>query len=154
VLGGFRERAKEVFDLLRGPKVGFVLVAAPEPEAVDEALLFHARLTSSGMPFAAFVINRVRKPGPPPPERQHLADKLAGHAELAGMPPYDLGRAAQALLETDAEFRLLAHGDAREIARVHGAVSGDQPIVEVPFLDHDVHDVRGLTELVRYLIAG
>ena len=154
VLGGFRERAREVFDLLRGPKVGFVLVAAPEPEAIDEALLFHARLISSRMPFSAFVLNRVRKPGPPPPDRAHLSEKLAHRPELHGVPPYDVGRAAEALLETDAEWRVLAGGDAREIARLRTAVTGDQPIVEVPFLDHDVHHVAGLTEMGRYLIAG
>ena len=154
VLGGFRERAREVFDLLRGPKVGFVLVTAPEPEAVDEALLFHARLMSSKMPFSAFVINRVRKAGPPPPDRSHLVDKLAHRPELAGVPPYDIGRAAEALLETDAEWRILAGGDAREIARLHAAVDGNSTIVEVPYLDHDVHHVAGLTELGRYLLAS
>jgi anion-transporting ArsA/GET3 family ATPase len=156
VLGGFRERAREVFDLLRSPKVGFVLDAAPEPEAVDEALLFHARLTTSRMPFSAFVVNRVRKAAPPPPDRQHLTDKLAHRPELAGVPPYDLGRAAESLLETDAEWRVLAGGDAREIARLHAAVDGQTAttIVEVPFLDHDVHHVAGLTELGRYLTDG
>ncbi len=154
VLGGFRERAREVIELMRSDKVGFVLVAAPEPEAVDEALLFHARLISSKMPFSAFVVNRVRRAGPPAPERTALIARLTARPELSGVPPYDVARAAEALLETDAEWRALASADGREIARLRGVLGGgEQPIVEVPFLDHDVHHVTGLTELGRYLIA-
>ena len=33
VLGGFQQRAEETFALLRQPRVGFVLVASPEPMA-------------------------------------------------------------------------------------------------------------------------
>jgi anion-transporting ArsA/GET3 family ATPase len=154
VLGGFRERAREVFDLLRGPRVGFVLVAAPEPEAVDEALLFHGRLIASKMPFAAFVVNRVRRVGALPPAREALVERLHGRPELAGVPGYDLARAAEALLETDAEWRALADADAREILRLRAAIGGgEQPIVEVPFLDHDVHHVSGLTELSSHLLS-
>jgi anion-transporting ArsA/GET3 family ATPase len=153
VLGGFRERAREVFDLMRADKVGFVLVAAPEPEAVDEALLFHRRLTSARMPFAGFVVNRVLQAGPPAPERHALAEHLATFAELRAHPPYDLARAAEALLETDAEHRVLAGVDERETRRLREVLAPGQPLVEVPQLDHDVHDVAGLAELGRWLVG-
>jgi anion-transporting ArsA/GET3 family ATPase len=153
VLGGFRARAREVFALLHGQKVGFVLVAAPDPEAVDEALLFHKRLMTSQMPFAGFVVNRVLHAGPTPPSRQALADKLAARPELHGHAPYDLSRAAEAMLETDTEWRLLAGVDAREVARLREVLRPGQPLVQVPRLDTDVHDVAGLAELGRYLVG-
>jgi anion-transporting ArsA/GET3 family ATPase len=154
VLGGFRERAREVFALLRSDKVGFVLVAAPEPEAVDEALLFHKRLVTTQMPFSGFVVNRVVKAGPPPPERHALAERLRARPELAGHPPYDLARAAEALLETDAEWRALAAVDAREVGRLREVLREAQPLVEVPQLEHDVHDVAALAELGHFLVRG
>src|SRR5882724_1500008 len=64
ILGGFKQRAEETFALLRQPRVGFVLVASPEPMAVREALAFHGRLTEATMPFVGFVINKVHRPRP------------------------------------------------------------------------------------------
>src|SRR5262245_25855443 len=58
ILGGFRQRAEETFALLRQPRVGFVLVASPEPMAVREALAFHRRLAEAAMPFVGFVVNK------------------------------------------------------------------------------------------------
>src|SRR5678809_689049 len=66
ILGGFRTRAEETFSLLRQPRVGFVLVASPEPMAVHEALQFHERLVSAGMPFVGFVVNKVHPALPIP----------------------------------------------------------------------------------------
>ena len=64
ILGGFRKRAEETFALLRQPRVGFVLVASPEPMAVREALAFHARLAEAAMPFVGFVVNKVHVAAP------------------------------------------------------------------------------------------
>jgi anion-transporting ArsA/GET3 family ATPase len=148
VLGGFRERAREVFDLLRGPEVGFIGVAAPEPSVVDEVLFFHQRLVSSSMPFAGFVVNRVHAPCPPPPE--NLPAILAAEPKLADLKPYDMSRTTEALVETYREFSALAEADALQIARLR-AVAGAAPVAEVPFLDTDVHDVKTLTQLAAYL---
>ncbi len=151
VLGGFRERAKEVFALLRRPEVGFVLVAAPEASAIDEALFFHARLAQSDMPFTGFVVNRVHALPPPAPTRDELVARLAMRAELKPLAPYDLSRAAEALLATRDELHELAQADRNEIARLHLIAGAKAQVVEVPFLDRDVHDVEGLAQLGAYL---
>ncbi|HWE28025.1 MAG TPA: ArsA-related P-loop ATPase, partial [Polyangia bacterium] len=59
ILGGFKERAREVFDLLRGSDVAFVLVSSAEPMSIDEALYFYDRLQAGKLPFGGFVVNRV-----------------------------------------------------------------------------------------------
>lgn len=64
VLGGFRQRAAETVALLHQDKVGFVLVASPEPMAVQEALYFHQRLVAARMPFVGFVVNKVHAARP------------------------------------------------------------------------------------------
>jgi anion-transporting ArsA/GET3 family ATPase len=151
VLGGFRERAREVFDLLRTDEVGFLCVAAPEPSVVDEVLFFHHRLVSSSMPFSAFVVNRVHVPCPPPPADVHAL--LAAEPKLAGLTPYDLGRSTDALVETYREFSALAEADALQIARMR-AVAGRAPVALLPFLETDVHDIGTLSQLARRLFPA
>jgi anion-transporting ArsA/GET3 family ATPase len=148
VLGGFRERAREVFDLLRGQEVAFVLVTAPEPSVVDEVLFFRMRLLQSSMPFAGFVVNRVHPVSPPPPD--DLGRLVAAEQATKDLPPYDLARVTDSLLAADRELGVLATADQLQIARLR-AVAGDHPIAQIPFLEHDVHDVRGLTELGGHL---
>ncbi len=151
VLAGFRERAREVFELLRQPKVGFVLVATPEPTTVDEALFFHQRLGAAGMPFSGFVVNRVHASAPPPPPEAVLADGLALRPELAAFAPYDLHRAAEAMLQSHGEIGVLADADRREVVRLGQVLTRGQTLVEVPFFDRDIHDVEGLSLLARHL---
>ena len=83
ILGGFRQRAEETFSLLRQPRVGFVLVASPEPMAVREALAFHDRLIGAAMPFVGFVVNKVYASRPLPAgiaaRTSPIEDALAAH---------------------------------------------------------------------------
>src|SRR3712207_6385238 len=62
MFGGFRERATATYELLRQPGTAFVVVAAPEPDALREASYFVDRLSSEGMPLAGLVLNRTHPP--------------------------------------------------------------------------------------------
>ena len=152
VLGGFRERAREVFDLLRTPKVGFVLVTAPEPSVVDEVLFFHQRLMTSNLPFSGFVVNRVHAEAPPPPEPDDLAGRLRAHPALASFSADDIASAGAELLAAYGELGALAEADRLQILRLRQAAA-DQPVATVPFLGRDVHDVTTLALLARYIFA-
>ena len=44
-----RQRARDVYQLLRKPEVAFVLVCSPDPPSIDDALFFHDRLAKSAM---------------------------------------------------------------------------------------------------------
>src|SRR5690606_30132590 len=57
--GGFRERAERTYRLLQQPKTGFLVVTAPEPDALREASYFLDRLREDAMPLAGLVVNRV-----------------------------------------------------------------------------------------------
>ena len=61
---GFKERAARVHELLRQESAGFVLVASPTRASLSEAVYFHEKLRSKGMPFVAFVVNRVHGTSP------------------------------------------------------------------------------------------
>jgi anion-transporting ArsA/GET3 family ATPase len=153
ILAGFRERAQQVFEIMRAPDVGFVLVSSPEPMSIDEAIFFHDRLVSSRMPLGAFVVNRVHPKGPPPVGREELIAKLTGRPELRGYTPDDVVQVAADLERTYREFQSLAEIDAREIARLSERAGPRVPLVEVPFFERDVYDIDGLAEMVRCLVG-
>ncbi|MFD6994995.1 ArsA family ATPase [Streptomyces mirabilis] len=57
--GGFRTRADATYKLLQAPGTAFLVVAAPERDALREAAYFVERLAAEDMPFAGLVVNRV-----------------------------------------------------------------------------------------------
>ncbi|HEU5416042.1 MAG TPA: ArsA family ATPase, partial [Streptosporangiaceae bacterium] len=61
MFGGFRERADYTYQLLRAPGTAFLVVAAPEPDALREASYFVERLAQERMPLAGLLLNRVQR---------------------------------------------------------------------------------------------
>jgi anion-transporting ArsA/GET3 family ATPase len=59
MFGGFRTRADATYKLLQAPGTAFLVVAAPERDALREAAYFVERLAAEDMPFAGLVLNRV-----------------------------------------------------------------------------------------------
>ncbi|MFD6414989.1 ArsA family ATPase [Streptomyces sp. NPDC060194] len=59
MFGGFRTRADATFKLLQAPGTAFLVVAAPERDALREAAYFVERLAAESMPLAGLVLNRV-----------------------------------------------------------------------------------------------
>ncbi|MFI5544849.1 ArsA family ATPase [Streptomyces sp. NPDC051815] len=74
MFGGFRTRADATFRLLQAPGTAFLVVAAPEPDALCEAAYFVERLAAEKMPLAGLVLNRVHGSG---------ADRLSAERALA-----------------------------------------------------------------------
>jgi anion-transporting ArsA/GET3 family ATPase len=137
---GFKARAAQVHELLRGPAAGFVVVTGPAPGAMDEARYFHGRLEESGMPFVAFVVNRVH------------VDPGSGKAPEGARAPA-LGRdLAEALLAIARDERHVARREKRIVARL--AAETGEPLVVVAEQDGDVHDLRGLKKLGEPLMRA
>ncbi|MHC5903548.1 ArsA family ATPase [Streptomyces sp. S6] len=59
MFGGFRTRADATYKLLQAPGTAFLVVAAPERDALREAAYFVERLAAEDMPLAGLVLNRV-----------------------------------------------------------------------------------------------
>ncbi|MGW2705698.1 ArsA family ATPase [Streptomyces sp. NPDC001340] len=57
--GGFRTRADATYKLLQAPGTAFLVVAAPERDALREAAYFVERLAAEDMPLVGLVLNRV-----------------------------------------------------------------------------------------------
>ncbi|MER5780628.1 ArsA family ATPase [Streptomyces mobaraensis] len=63
MFGGFRTRADATYRLLQAPGTAFLVVAAPERDALREAAYFVQRLAAERMPLAGLVLNRVHGSG-------------------------------------------------------------------------------------------
>ncbi len=61
VFGGFRQRAQRTYSLLQDDQTAFIVVAAPEPDALREAAYFVERLSEDAMPLAGLVVNRAAR---------------------------------------------------------------------------------------------
>ena len=151
MFGGFRERAQQTYELLKKPGTAFVVVAAPEPDALREASYFVERLSAEAMPLAGVVVNRTR--------RVAAVDKgeplTAARAELAAeslTEDDDEAKLVQAALRVHAEIATAAEHDARMTRRFCSA-HPEVPVSGVTALPSDVHDLDGLRTIALLLGA-
>ncbi|GAA1926731.1 ArsA family ATPase [Streptomyces sodiiphilus] len=150
MFGGFRTRADATYRLLQAPGTAFLVVAAPERDALREAAYFVRRLAADRMPLAGLVLNRVHAAevcGLSAERALAAAETLeAREAHLpAGSEP-DTGALAAALL------RLHAQEMARRAREEHTragftALHPRVPVATVEALPGDVHDLEGLREI-------
>ena len=63
MVGGFRERARKVNELLADPATSFLVVCAPQGEPISEAVYFHRKLEEARMPFGGVIVNKVHAAG-------------------------------------------------------------------------------------------
>jgi anion-transporting ArsA/GET3 family ATPase len=145
MIDGFQERAHRVNTLLRADETAFVIVCGPQAEPLEEAVFFHSKLIEADMNFAGAVVNRVRyRLGTKVPKLKALTARV----EAEGVDPDLAERAARNLIEYD----LLARRDNDNISALTKQMKGE-PVIRVPYLDTDVHDVAGLCEINRFLFA-
>jgi anion-transporting ArsA/GET3 family ATPase len=132
---GFRERADAVLHLLSAGETAFVLVASPRRDTIEEAQFFARRLGEAGISVRALIVNRMH-----PSFGDGLAEAAGERA--ATLEGTDLG----GLYRNLADFQLVASREEHHLAGLATAVA-PAPVVRVPFLSTDVHDIEGLTEL-------
>jgi anion-transporting ArsA/GET3 family ATPase len=155
MFGGFRERAEATYRLLQAPGTSFLVIATPEPDALREASYFVERLAEERMPLAGLILNRVHPAGTATGDaggRPLSAARALAAAETleAGQhgEPADPDADATAAL-TAAALRLHAERmnlglRERRVAGSFTSVHPAVPVVEVPALPEDVHDLAGL----------
>lgn len=138
---GFKDRAEKVMALMSSPDTAFVLVASPRRDTVAEARFFADKLAESAIPVRALIVNRMH-----PRFTDGLAEANRARARtLAGT---DIG----GLYDNLADFALVASREEEHLAGLAEQVA-PAPVVRVPFLDTDVHDLDGLHEIGRRLFG-
>lgn len=139
MFGSFRERSKATYELLRRPSTAFIVISAPEPDALREAAYFVDRLSTENMPLVGLVLNRTH------PTLCELSPALArdsaGKLDTAGD-----AQLAAAVLRVHADQAVTAEREVRLLTRfthAHPRV----PLVGVPALPFEVADLEALRAL-------
>ena len=146
MFGGFRERAEATYRLLQAPGTSFLVIATPEPDALREASYFVERLAEERMPLAGLILNRVHSAGA---NQLSAARSLAAAETLDAAGPGGETPAGSPAALTAAALRLHAERmnlgtRERRVAGSFRSVHPAVPVVEVPALPEDVHDLAGL----------
>jgi anion-transporting ArsA/GET3 family ATPase len=145
MFGGFRQRAEETYRILQDRETAFLLVAAPEPDAVREAAYFAERLVQERMPLAGLVLNRVH----------HTRLDLDADASLAAAAALDAAGDQAVTAEALRVHAALVRQTERE-GRVAAEFTDSFPAVptaSVTAQPADVHDVDGLRSIGDALAA-
>jgi len=147
MFGGFRERADTTYRLLKTSGTSFVVVAAPERDALREASYFVERLGNEQMPLAGLVLNRVHTTGA---KSLSAARSAAGAETLAEQGGHPL---AAGVLRLHAERMRMIEREQSLRGRFTAA-HPRVPVVDVPAQPGDVHDLAGLRTVGAALAGG
>jgi anion-transporting ArsA/GET3 family ATPase len=145
MFGGFRQRAERTYQVLQDRETAFLLVAAPEPDAVREAQYFAERLVAERMPLAGLVLNRVHR----------AALGLDADASLAAADALDAAgdqAVTAGALRVHAALMRQTEREARVAAEFTDAFPA-VPVVAVTAQPADIHDVDGLRTIGDALAA-
>lgn len=137
LFGGFRDRAEATYAQLQAPDTRFLVIAAPEADALREAAYFVERLASEKMPLAGLVLNRAQP---------ILIPGLSAEAALAGAERLDddnTNELTSGLLRLHAD-RVLTSRRQRRLAERFCGAHPTVPAIAAPALAGDVHDLDGL----------
>ncbi|WP_229907394.1 ArsA family ATPase [Streptomyces vinaceus] len=180
MFGGFRTRADATFRLLQAPGTAFLVVAAPEPDALREAAYFVERLAAEKMPLAGLVLNRVHVSGADQLSAERalaaaenleeggIVDQESGNAGLRdSAAEADATGAGAAESGADADVDEITAGLLRLHAERMQVIAREQrtrdrftslhpevAVAEVAALPGDVHDLAGLRAIGERLAAG
>jgi anion-transporting ArsA/GET3 family ATPase len=135
MFGGFRERSERTYRVLQDPQTAFLLVAAPEADAIREACYFAQRLVEERMPLAGLLLNRVHASEAP---ALSAAESLRAASEISQAHPQ-----AAAALRAHAALVQRVTREERMSARFIRAFPA-VPVASVPAQPTDVHDLDGL----------
>ncbi|MFC0601888.1 ArsA family ATPase [Streptomyces palmae] len=134
MFGGFRTRADATYRLLQAPGTAFLVVAAPERDALREAAYFVERLAADRMPLAGLVLNRVHGSG----AAQLSAERALAAAEmLTEVPAEDPDLGDPEFGGPDTERR------AEADCAAPGAEDGEENLVNGRIVDRGSGKVEG-----------
>jgi anion-transporting ArsA/GET3 family ATPase len=158
MFGGFRERADATYRLLQAPGTSFIVIAVPEPDALREASYFVERLAEERMPLAGLILNRVHSAGGcrlSAARSVALAEALestnttsgqngpVAEASSAHYPAHSPYAVTAAALRLHASRMSLGERE-RRVAGAFTSAHPAIPVLEIPALPEDVHDLAGL----------
>ncbi|GAB3073381.1 ArsA family ATPase [Pedococcus soli] len=153
MFGGFRERADQTYALLKNSETAFVVVAAPERDALREASYFAGRLDEEHMPLAGLVVNRIQRVAAPSLRASRALAAADQLADAEGPDRSATSAETEGLLRLHAVLAETAERQERQVSRFTAGHPGI-PLVEVPAAAQDIHDLAGLRAVAASLTGG
>jgi len=156
MFGGFRKRADHTYALLSDSTTKFIVVAAPERDALREASYFVDRLDAEVMHLAGLVVNRmyrVSAPGLSAARALGAAEELGDDENVSSAGVSERTAITEGLLRmhaVQAEIAARHESLARRFTAGHPGI----PMVEVPAASGDIHDLVGLRAVGDALAGG
>jgi anion-transporting ArsA/GET3 family ATPase len=155
MFGGFRERADATYKLLQAPGTSFLVIATPEPDALREASYFVERLAEERMPLGGLILNRVHSlTGSGAGIIQLSAARSLAAAETLEASQNEGATAASPASYSVTAAALRLHAERMSLGERERRVAGSfmsthpaVPVIEVPALPEDVHDLAGLRRI-------
>jgi anion-transporting ArsA/GET3 family ATPase len=147
LFGGFRQRADDTFAMLQADDTAFLVVAAPERDALREASYFVDRLEADSMPLAGLVLNRVQTTDVPD------LDAATATAAAARLEQGEHASVTAALLRIHAD-RVATLDRQRRLAERFTAAHRGVKVASVPALAGDVVDLDGLRTVGAAMAVG
>lgn len=133
VKNAFVRRQEVIRALLTGSGAGAVFVSSPVDLAKGEAKPFLKDAREAGIDILAFVVNRSLR---------HLAPEAE---------PRGLKSAPEPVAQNYRRLRFLVEEEEKNLKLLKGLAGQGRPVVSVPELDEDVHDLKGLLSLATLL---
>jgi anion-transporting ArsA/GET3 family ATPase len=143
---GFKQRAREVAELLHSDLTSFVVITSPAEQSVSEATFFASRLDEAGLPFGALVVNRVHpRYGDRIEARPRQISKLEQGSPQA--------RLLAKLLENEESFMRVVELEERNLEGLARKIPRHR-WVRVPYLEQEAVDFPGLAAIADQLFAS
>ena len=147
LFGGFRQRADDTFAMLQAADTAFLVVAAPERDALREASYFVDRLEADSMPLAGLILNRVQATTIPDLDAGTAAAAAARLEQASGT------AVTAALLRIHAD-RVAILDRQRRLAERFTAAHRSVKVSAVPAFAADVVDLDGLRQVGTAMADG
>lgn len=133
VKSAFVERQGKVRDLLTSKEAGALFITSPSDISRGEAKPFLADAKKQGIDILAFIVNR---------SLYHLA---------AEEEPRGIASAPAAVAENYRRLRFVVEEEEKNLKLVRELAGSRCPVIRVPELDKDVHDLPSLLQLAEHL---
>jgi anion-transporting ArsA/GET3 family ATPase len=154
---GFEVRVARVTELLRDPATAFVLVAGPDEQVLDQVDYLAGQMAAKKMPLKGVVMNRVHallvQDGGADGDADSVAAAIAPVVQ-SGLTKLPAERAADLVRRVAVNFvayQARARGDALRIENFRQGLPHGVPLVQVPDLARDIHEINGLCALHPHL---
>ncbi|MDQ3962480.1 MAG: AAA family ATPase [Actinomycetota bacterium] len=142
---GFKQRARDVANLLKSDATSFVVVTSPSEDSVTEATYFATRLNEEGLPFGALVVNRVH---PRIGDGIDVKPRQLAKLEQRGSDARLLAK----LLDNEEAFMRVVGLEEQNLDRLARKIPRHR-WVRVPYLEQEAVDFPGLLAIAEQLFA-